>query len=141
MRLVYPIDLQAVDDGLAVIFPDLPEAITWGADRAEALANATDSLEEALASRIKRRDDIPRPSPARGRSTAAPGSLIAAKTALYVALREDKLRPADLARAMGVNRQDITRLLDPRHATKAAQLDAAFAALGRRAVLSVERAA
>lgn len=45
-----------------VTFPDLPEAITSGADLADALAQAADCLQEALAGRIVRREDIPAPS-------------------------------------------------------------------------------
>ena len=141
MRFAYPIDLKAADGGFAVSFPDIPEAITWGDDKAEALVNAVDCLEAALEARIQDREEIPVPSPVRGRPTVAPGSLIAAKTALYAAMREDGLRAVDLARAMEVSPQEVTRLLDPRHATKPARLDAAFAALGRRAVLTVEKAA
>jgi len=88
MRLAYPIKLQEVpeDHGFAVIFPDLPEAITWGDTRADALINAVDCLEEALAGYIKQRREIPAPSLTRGRPTVAPGSLIASKAALYLAL-------------------------------------------------------
>jgi predicted RNase H-like HicB family nuclease len=41
----------------------LPEALTDGADEAEALAEAADRLSEALASRIVDGDEIPAPSP------------------------------------------------------------------------------
>ncbi|MYI82178.1 MAG: type II toxin-antitoxin system HicB family antitoxin [Chloroflexi bacterium] len=37
------------DGGLVATFPDVPEAITGGADRAEALAMAGDALVTALA--------------------------------------------------------------------------------------------
>jgi len=146
MRFVYPIDLTEVDGspaerGVAVAFPDLPEAITWGDDRAEALVNAVDCLEEALAARIKSRQDLPQPGPARGRPGIAPGSLIGTKAALYLAMKEGNVRPAELARRMGSDRGAVNRLLDPAHASKPAQFDAAFAALGKRLVVSVESAA
>ena len=144
MRLIYPIKLRRVrkgppaERGILVSFPDLPEALTWGDDEQEAFVNAADCLEEALAARIKKRLPIPRPSPLRGRPAAAPGSLIAAKTALYLALRETGLKPADLARRLGVAPQAVTRLLDPAHASKPDQLDNAIAALGRRMIVSLE---
>ncbi len=146
MRFIYPIDLTEVADppterGFAVTFPDLPEAITWGDDRAEALINAVDCLEEALAARIKSRQELPQPSPAGGRRGIAPGSLIGAKAALYLAMKEAGVRPAELARRMGSDRGAVNRLLDPAHASKPAQFDAAFAALGKRLVVSVESAA
>ncbi len=67
-RYVYPVDLVTDEDGRVVaIFPDIPGAATDGADRAEALAEAADCLAEAIAGCIERREDIPPPSPARGR--------------------------------------------------------------------------
>jgi antitoxin HicB len=147
MRFVYPVELEEVREGppadhcVLATFPDLPEANTFGVDRANALTNAIDCLEVALAGRIKDRTEIPEPSPARGRPTVAPGNLIAAKAALYLAMRQDDVRPAELARRMGVDQPAINRLLDPRHASRSAQFDAAFAALGRRLVLSLENAA
>lgn len=144
MRLIYPIKLRRVrkgppsERGIVVSFPDLPEALTWGDDEEEAFANAADCLEEALAARITERDPIPRPSPRRGAAAVAPGSLIAAKTALYLALREAGIKPADLARRLGVAPQMVTRLLDPAHASKPDQIDNAIAALGHRTILSLE---
>jgi antitoxin HicB len=147
MRFVYPVELQEVREGppedhcVLATFPDLPEANTFGKDQGDALASAVDCLEVALAGRIKDRTDIPEPSPAHGRPTVAPGNLIAAKAALYLAMRQDGVRPSELARRMGVDQPAINRLLDPRHASKQAQFDAAFAKLRRRLVLSLEHAA
>ncbi|MFO1152534.1 MAG: type II toxin-antitoxin system HicB family antitoxin [Rhodospirillales bacterium] len=147
MRFAYPVDLVTVKDGppedhcVLLTFPDLPEANTFGKTEAEALASAVDCLEVALAGRIKDRADVPEPSPADGRPTVIPGNLIAAKAGLYVAMRQDGVRPAELARRLGVEQPAINRLLDPYHASKPERLDAAFAKLGRRLVLSVERAA
>ena len=64
----YPIDLhEEPEGGFSVTFPDFEEAFTDGDSIAEAISEAADCLEEALAGRILRRDDIPAPSPARGR--------------------------------------------------------------------------
>ena len=144
MRFLFPVKITAITDGppkehgFLATFPDLPEANTWGDTREEALINAADCLEEALAGRIVERDAVPEPSPARGRPTVAPGGLIASKAALYLALRDSGLKSADLARRMKVQPSVITRLLDPRHASKPDQFDAAFAALGKRMVVSLE---
>lgn len=147
MRFIYPVELTEVREGppedhcVLVTFPDLPEANTFGKERADALASAVDCLEVALAGRIKDRTDIPVPSPSHGRPTIAPGNLIAAKAALYLAMRQEDVRPAELARRMNVDQPAISRLLDPKHASRPAQFDAAFAALGKRLVLSLENAA
>lgn len=147
MDLRYPVVIEEhhegpiEDQGVLLTFPDFPEAITSGADRASALAHAVDCLEEALAGRINRREDIPAPSPAVGRAMVAPGQLIAAKAGLYLAMRNCGINQAELARRMGLERPAINRLLDPRHASKPDQFDAAFAALGKRVILSIEDAA
>ncbi len=147
MRYLYPVQVteyvekRPEDSGFAVGFPDLPEALTWGASREEALDNAVDCLEEALAARIKAREDLPPPSPARGRATVAPGSLIGAKAAFYLVFRDSGVKPSELARRMGAQPSLVTRLLDPAHATKPDLFDAAFAALGKRMVVSVVNAA
>lgn len=147
MRFIYPVELEEVREGsledrcVLVTFPDLPEANTFGKDRADALTSAVDCLEVALAGRIKDRVDIPEPSPAQGRPTIAPGNLLAAKAALYLVMRQEGVRPAELARRMNIDQPAINRLLDPRHASRAAQFDTAFAALGKRLVLSFENAA
>ena len=87
-RYSYPIDLhEEPEGGFSVTFPDFDEAFTDGDSFSEAISDATDCLEEALAGRIVRRDDIPEPSPAKERPTAIPGTILAAKTALYEVLR------------------------------------------------------
>jgi antitoxin HicB len=59
----YPARLEPDEEGrLVVHFPDLPEALTDGADEAEALAEASDCLSTALAVRIVNNEDIPSPS-------------------------------------------------------------------------------
>ena len=87
-RYAYPVVLSTDDDGRVVAdFPDLDGAATDGADRAEALSEATDCLEEAIAGRMARHEDIPPASAARGRTVVTPGAVISAKAALYTAMR------------------------------------------------------
>ena len=63
MRFTYPARLRPDPTGeLIVSFRDLPECLTSGADEAEALAEAADALEEAIAGRMNRIDSIPDPS-------------------------------------------------------------------------------
>ena len=88
-RYAYPIDILEEEDGVTVLFPDLPESITGAATRDEALARAADCLEESIAGRMVRKEDIPRPSPARGRPAVTPGAVLVAKAALYEALRDE----------------------------------------------------
>jgi len=141
-RYLYPCEIEADEDGWQVVrFPDLPEALTGAPSRAEALAEAVDCLEEALAARILDRRPIPGPAAAKGRPTVAPGALMAAKAALFEAARDAGLGPSQLAVRLGVQETEARRMLDPRHATKIGRLEAALAALGKRIVVSVEPAA
>ncbi len=139
-RMMYPIRLDPDEaGGFVVTFPDLPEAITQGDTRAEALDAAADCLEEALAGRIVEGEDIPPPAP--GRPRVAPGVVIAAKAALYSALKECGASKSHLARRLGVDVREVRRLLDPRHPSKLPRLDAALAVLGKRLVIEIHDAA
>lgn len=64
MRFVYPARLKHYSgEEVVVSFRDLPECLTSGRDEAEALHEAQDALEEAIAGRMNRVDCIPVPSP------------------------------------------------------------------------------
>ena len=64
--LSYPAIFKKHEDGEIVEhFPDLPEALTGGGSEGEAFAEAVDCLQDALAGRICRRDQIPVASPAK----------------------------------------------------------------------------
>lgn len=147
MHLRYPVDIEEhregppPDHGYLVTFPDLPEAIGSGEDLNQALVNAAECLDVALAGRIRDREAIPTPSPPEGRRCLVPGQLIAAKAALYLALREQGVSQSELARRLSIPAAMVHRLLDPRHRSRADQLDAAAAALGKRLVVSIEDAA
>ena len=85
----YPARLTAErGGGFTVRFRELPEAITCGDSREDALAQASDCLAEAIAGRIGDGLEIARPSAARGREVpiALPAP-IAAKAAVYVAVQ------------------------------------------------------
>ena len=76
-RSSYPIDLyEEREGGYSVTFPNFDEAFTDGDTIPEAVAEATDCLEEALAGRIARRKDIPASSPARGRPAVTPKAVL-----------------------------------------------------------------
>ena len=66
-NFVYPALLtpDEQDGGFVVTFPDVPEAITQGEDVSDALQQAADCLEEAIAGRIRRQACLPEASPAR----------------------------------------------------------------------------
>lgn len=135
----YPVSLEPDDnDTILVTFPDVPGAITFGEDEQDALARAVDALETMLNAHILDREPIPKPSPAIGRQTVSPTLRGSLKIAIYEAMRGRNWRKADLARAMALNPRQIDRLLDLRHASTLAQLEAALAACGKRAVVEMQ---
>ena len=141
MRFIYPVDLS--DDGaggfLAVV-PDVTGCATDGATEHEALREIADAPDEAIAAAMIAKEDIPLPSAAKGRPTVTLGTLMAAKAALYITMRETGTNNTALAAKMGLAETEIRRMLDPRHATKIGRLEKALALLGRRISVVVEAA-
>ena len=136
----YPAELRREAGGqFTVRFADLPEAITSGENRSDALQQAADCLEEAIAGRIADGLDIPKPSrPKRGRVLIPLSGSMAAKASLYLALRDTGMTRTQLARRLGVDEKEVRRMLNPRHPTKLPRIEQALAALGKRLVVSLE---
>ena len=141
MRFTYPARLRPDSTGeLIVSFRDLPECLTSGASEAEALAEAADAVEEAIAGRINR-GDIPVPSARRsGERHAAVPAATAAKAALALALRDRGLSRVVLARHLGVDEKTIGRMLDPRHRTALDRIESALRVLGHELVVETRAA-
>jgi antitoxin HicB len=135
----YPVSLtREKKRAFLVRFPDFPEAITSGADRNDALVQAADCLEEAIAGRIADGLEIPEPSTLRRQPLLITlSATMAAKTALYLAMREARMKKTELALRLGCDEKEIRRMLDPRHPTKLARIQQALAVLGQRLVVSV----
>jgi len=140
-RYGFPARLEPDEEGrLVVHFPDLPEALTDGADKAEALAEAADCLSEALAGRINRGEDIPPPSRLRrGLHWVAPDPTMALKAALYSALRARKMSVADLAHRLGIDDRKAARLVDPRASGRLSSLESALSSLGYSIAIEVRK--
>lgn len=139
---MYPIVLEADDNGtLLVTCPDLPEVTSFGDDRDDALRHAADALEEALAARIAHHDDIPLPSPARGRPVPALPPLTEAKVQLYRLAREAGITKAELGRRLGWHAPQVDRLFGLRHHSRIEQVEQALRVIGKRLVVRIEDAA
>jgi antitoxin HicB len=141
---VYPARFEPGDKPgvLVVSFRDVPEAITQGDGEKDALWQAQDCLEEAIAGRIAEGSEIPRASKAaRGERLIPVPAPMAAKAALYLAMAEAGVTNVELARKLGCNEKEVRRLLDPRHATKLPRIQAALEVFGKRLIVSVEEAA
>ena len=138
----YPINLtQDPEGGLIAQAVDIPEAITFGSDEAEALTEAADALLVALIGYIEPRRDIPSPSlPQKGQPVVILPPLVSAKLALYQAMREQGLTKVELARRLQVTEAVVRRLLDLDHASKIEKIDEALSLLGKRLVVQIEAA-
>ena len=130
------------DGGFTVTFRDVPEAITEGDTREEALLRAEDALVSALAMYIAAKEPLPTPSEPEADERMVPlPALGMAKTALYDAMREQGVGRAELARRLRWHLPQVSRLLDLRHASRMEHVEAALAALGLRLIVDVARAA
>ncbi|HEY5608045.1 MAG TPA: type II toxin-antitoxin system HicB family antitoxin [Alphaproteobacteria bacterium] len=143
-RFVYPATLVRAsrhargEKGFVVSFRDFPEAHSQGENGADALHMAADCLDEAIAARIVADEAIPPPSrAARSDRLVALSGQMAAKAALYLALRESKVSKSALARRLGCDEKDVRRLLDPRFGSKLPRIEAALAALGKRLIIDL----
>jgi hypothetical protein len=81
-----------------VTFPDVPEAITFGANEEEALRHAVDALETALSFYVEDRKPLPVPSVQPRLPTVRPLALESIKLAVYRKMLAQGIRKAELAR-------------------------------------------
>jgi antitoxin HicB len=141
---VYPASFErgAKPEVLVVTFRDVPEAITQGSGERDALSQAADCLEEAIAGRIADGLEIPKASKAARHERLIPvPAPMAAKAALYLAMGEAGMTNVQLARKLGCDEKEVRRMLDPRHPTKLPRVEEALDVFGKRLVVSVEGAA
>jgi antitoxin HicB len=141
---VYPAKFEGGDKPgvLVITFRDIPEAITQGNGGKDALWQAADCLEEAIAGRIADGREIPKGSRgARGERLIPVPAPMAAKAALYLAMGEAGMTNVQLARRLGCDEKEVRRMLDPRHPTKLPRIKEALDVFGKRLVVSVEEAA
>lgn len=142
MVYAYPCQLTPDEDGaLVVTFPDVPEAITGGGDRGEALAMAEDALATALAGYVHEKWDIPAPSDAGDGQVSVPvPTVVAAKLALYTAMRAQRITKVELADRLGVSESAVRKLTNPDHRSHMSQVQRALRAVGRSLKVEVTAA-
>ena len=133
----YPVILTADQGTLLVTFPDVPEAITFGATIDEALLHAVDALETGLSFYVDARKSLPEPSIRPELPTFRPSVLEGIKLAIYREMTLQGIRKADLARRLGWKAPQVDRLFDLSHASRLDQLEAAAKALGRHIDLTL----
>jgi antitoxin HicB len=134
----YPVTLTPDDGTVLVTFPDVPEAITFGADEDEAMLYADDALETALSLYVDARKSLPSASKSkRGQKTVRPSALECAKLGVYQAMTEQGIKKSELARRPGWHIPQVDRLFDLRHASRLDQIEAAAKVLGRHLEVNI----
>ena len=141
-RFDYPVLLKAAEEGgFTVTCRDLPSLITQGEDKADALAQAADAMDEVFATYMLEGLTFPTPSkPRRYEYSIAPPAETMAKAALYMAMSEAGITKVELARQLGVDEKEVRRLLDPHYGSKLPRIAQAIQLLGRRLVIGLEAA-
>ena len=149
MRYAYPCSIARDEEGAratgreayTVTFPDVYGANTGAWTRKEALELAEDCLSVALGMCVQAREDIPEPSPpSEGQVLVAVSPIVAAKLALYTAMREQGVTNVALAERLGLQENAVRRLVDPGHRSHITSVEKALKALGR-ALLVEDRVA
>jgi antitoxin HicB len=129
--------------GYVVTLPDFGYGATQGETDAEAMDMAQELLMLTIGDYIKDSRPLPAPRRHRGakfRPVALP-ALQAAKVDLYSSFLESGLKKAELARRIGIPKTHVDRLFSLRHHSRLDQIEAGFAALGKRLHVEVRNAA
>ena len=141
-RFDYPVLLKATEEGgFIVTCRDLPSLITQGEDKADALSQAADAMDEVFATYMLEGLTFPTPSKTRRYEySIAPPAETMAKAALYMAMSEAGITKVQLAKQLGVDEKEVRRLLDPHYGSKLPRIAQAIQLLGRRMVIGLDAA-
>ena len=139
-RFDYPVLLKAAKEGgFIVTCRDLPSLVTQGEDKADALSQAADAMDEVFATYMLEGLTFPTPSkPRRYEYSIAPPAETMAKAALYIAMSEAGITKVQLAKQLGVDEKEVRRLLDPHYGSKLPRIAQAIQLLGKRLVIGLE---
>ena len=143
MRYAYPRNLtpDKEDGGFNVSFPGVIGALTCGDDRGEALEMAEDALVVALCAYVDNNEALPVPSEAEeGQVMVAVPPIVAAKLALYTAMRKQGITVEELADRLGLSGDAVRKVMDPDYGSHLTQVEKALRAVGRSLVVE-DRAA
>jgi antitoxin HicB len=141
MRYVYPVALAEDEDGEFIATSrDVPEALTSGVTKSEALQAMSDALGAALAGYVLNQPGIPVPStPVQGEYLVPVAALVAAKLALRSASRDEGISNTELARRLNISEGAVRRLMDMDHASRIDGVIAALTALGAGIIIEDQR--
>jgi antitoxin HicB len=134
----------AEEGGFVITFPDFGWGVTQGDTEEEGREMAVAALQTMIEERIRKGEDLPRPTSPRGRKyrMIRLSALQELKAELYAAFRASGMKKAELARRLGIPKTTIDRLFDFNNHTRLEQIEAAFAALNKQLRIGIsDRAA
>ncbi|MDE1481047.1 type II toxin-antitoxin system HicB family antitoxin [Xenorhabdus bovienii] len=136
----YPVTLESVEEGgYFVSFPDIPEALTQGETREEALEMALDALITSFEFYFEDNEKIPLPRSVGQDDDYVDVPLsVASKVLILNAFVDSKLTQTELASRMGVKKQEVTRIFDLQHSTKIDTVGKVATAIGHQLTVSIE---
>lgn len=133
----YAVALRREEDGsVGAYAAAMPDAVAFGGDEAEALAEMAQALNAAVRGRIHFGMDLEPPpaavAVAEGLHRIALAPALAAKATIYVLWRNSGLSKVALAKLLDVDEREARRVLDPDHPTSLDRLAAAADVFGHR---------
>jgi antitoxin HicB len=133
----YPVTMEKIEDEYvaSISHPNGRfQGVCSGATKQEALKQAQKLIAIMVTAAMKNAEPIELPSTCvTGNMWVSLPPMLAAKAALYIEMRKQGTRKADLARALGMDYQkQVDRILDPAHRSTLPQLEAAAIALGKQ---------
>jgi len=134
----YAARVRKDEPGFSVSFPDVPEALTCGETKEEALFHARDAVETALQFYIEDRRGLPKPSPLKcGQHWITITSSTEAVLLLHTELIKQGISPKELAGRLGKSKQYVQRMLNLIQPPDIDNIANALAALGKRLELHI----
>lgn len=134
MRLVYPCE-KSIDpeSGQVILECKNPSAFAFGQTLQEAQDEMHSLLLDLLVDAYAEKTLFPMPDDDAGFGvTVSLSPVETLKVFLINAMVETHTRPVDIAERMGITRQEVTRITNPRYKTKLDTLDQAIEATGKR---------
>lgn len=132
----YPIKFEHDETGWCISFPDIPEALTGGETKEEALSLAQDALVTAFDFYFEDQRPVPMPSDDGEDFVDVPAS-VTAKVLLLNTMIATGTTQAELARRLGTRPQDVSRIVTLAHTTKIDTIETALKVLGKRLEITV----
>src|ERR1035437_8328950 len=138
VSMEYPAIFEPAEEGGFIVrFPDFDWGVTQGDTRREAEEMAEDAIRTMIRELIRQGKEVPHPSKQRGRKYRfiRLRTLDAVKTTLYEVFQASGCNKAELARRLCIPQTTVARLFDLDNHSRLGQIEAAFAALGKRIAL------